>query len=129
MALQRRRWYRNLRELMKEPNAFDTLEDYEQFHRENPPSIFYKFFLFMFCLFFNRHFSERALQKQALFDMTAYAEDLEEQLARARSELKDFRHQAADQKKMRERYDELRRERHALKGFVVPRIDNNQGSV
>ena len=125
MAIQRRRWYKNLREIMKQSSAFDTLDEYEEFHRHNPPNFFYRVALFTLCLFFSGRFREREIASRLIRDMTDYAEDLEVQLAHAQARVQELENNAVNQRAARERYDALRQERRVLKDLIIPRLDHN----
>lgn len=122
MAIQRRRWYKNLRTIMLESPAHETLVEYEEFHRQNPPSLLYRMALFILCLFFSGRFREREIGTRLIRDMTDYAEDLELKLAHTQARVTELENNAVSQRAARERYDALRALRRAEKDFAIPSV-------
>ena len=122
MGLQRRAWYRNLREIQKSSqheevvalrkSFYDAVGDH--FEKQNR-NIFYRFFV---NLFDKLTFSKMLKANDAINAMHQYIHALELEIAYSHSELDTHENNAEQHRRVRFRFDEMRQDKRNLQSKV-----------
>lgn len=114
MALQRRAWFRHLRQIWKDEQAIDAYGLAQAYENANNRLLYGGFWSWMRNIVSEWLTGFRNRKAQiALTTMTQYTHDLEELLAREYAHNDELLNNAEQAKQMRAKYDHLRRQQNS----------------